>query len=56
MTDQALAIDPLLKNLDRAMLVDRHRLRRQLLELRRKSDEEKLAQWLTRVCRRPVRK
>lgn len=43
MTDQAPAIDQLLNNLDHAMLADRHRLRRQLLELRKKPDEEKLA-------------
>src|SRR5450830_1827624 len=49
MTDQAPAIDQLLKNLDHAMLADRHRLRRQLLELRKKPDEEKLAQWVTRM-------
>ena len=49
MTDQAPAIDQLLKNLDHAMLADRPRLRRQLLELRKKPDEEKLAQWVTRM-------
>src|SRR5471032_1545857 len=49
MTDQAPAIDQLLKNLDHAMLADRHRLRRQLLELRKKPDEDKLAQWVTRM-------
>ncbi|MEG0634974.1 MAG: ATP-dependent RNA helicase HrpA, partial [Pseudomonas sp.] len=49
MTDQAPAIDQLLKNLDHAMLADRHRLRRQLLELRKKPDEEKLAQWVARM-------
>lgn len=49
MTDQAPAIDKLLKNLDHAMLADRHRLRRQLLELRKKPDEAKLAQWVTRM-------
>ena len=49
MTDQAPAIDKLLKNLDHAMLADRHRLRRQLLELRKKPDEAKLAQWVARM-------
>src|SRR3989344_598178 len=49
MTDQAPAIDQLLKNLDPAMPAARHRLRRQLLELRKKPDEEKLAQWVTRM-------
>ncbi|KAI1690515.1 ATP-dependent RNA helicase HrpA [Ditylenchus destructor] len=49
MTDQAPAIDQLLNNLDHAMLADRHRLRRQLLELRKKPDEEKLAQWVARM-------
>lgn len=49
MTDQAPTIDQLLKNLDHAMLADRHRLRRQLLELRKKPDEEKLAQWVARM-------
>jgi ATP-dependent helicase HrpA len=50
MTDQIPAIDQLLKNLDQALLADRHRLRRQLLELRKQSpvDEAKLAQWLER--------
>ncbi|MCX7078180.1 MAG: hypothetical protein NTV76_02300, partial [Pseudomonas sp.] len=49
MTDQPPAIDQLLKNLDHAMLADRHRLRRQLLELRKKPDEAKLAQWVERA-------
>ncbi|MEO8490307.1 hypothetical protein, partial [Pseudomonas sp.] len=49
MTDQAPTIDQLLKTLDHAMLADRNRLRRQLLELRKKPDEEKLAQWVTRM-------
>jgi ATP-dependent helicase HrpA len=39
MTDESPSIDKLLKNLDHAMLADRHRLRRQLLELRKKPDE-----------------
>ncbi|WP_068825738.1 ATP-dependent RNA helicase HrpA [Pseudomonas sp. BMS12] len=40
--------DPLLKNLDQALLADRHRLRRQLHELQKKPDEAKQAQWLER--------
>ncbi|MGE7989785.1 ATP-dependent RNA helicase HrpA [Pseudomonas sp. NPDC089554] len=43
MTDHA--IDQLLNNLDHAMIADRHRLRRQLHELRKRPDEAKLAQW-----------
>jgi ATP-dependent helicase HrpA len=46
MTDESPSIDKLLKNLDHAMLADRHRLRRQLLELRKKPDEARLAQWV----------
>ena len=49
MTTESPAIDQLLKNLDQAMLADRHRLRRQLHELRKKPDEAKLAQWVERV-------
>src|SRR5471032_3090630 len=49
MTDESPSIDKLLKNLDHGMLADRHRLRRQLLELRKKPDEAKLAQWVTRM-------
>ncbi|MET1068798.1 MAG: hypothetical protein ABWY28_12395, partial [Pseudomonas prosekii] len=49
MTDESPSIDKLLKNLDHAMLADRHRLRRQLLELRKKPDEAKLAAWVTRM-------
>ncbi|MBI6926211.1 MULTISPECIES: ATP-dependent RNA helicase HrpA [Pseudomonas] len=47
MTDHA--IDTLLHNLDHAMIADRHRLRRQLHELRKRPDEAKLAQWAERV-------
>ncbi|UVE18894.1 ATP-dependent RNA helicase HrpA [Pseudomonas sp. LS44] len=50
MTDIA-SLDSLLKNLDQAMLADRHRLRRQLHELHKHSaqpDAAKLAQWLER--------
>ncbi|MBM7060578.1 ATP-dependent RNA helicase HrpA [Pseudomonas sp. UL073] len=50
MTDIA-SLDSLLKNLDRALIADRHRLRRQLHELHKHSaqpDEAKLAQWLER--------
>jgi ATP-dependent helicase HrpA len=51
MTDATPTVDPLLKNLDQTLLGDRHRLRRQLHELRKQSpvDEAKLAQWLQRV-------
>ena len=48
MTDATPAIDTLLKNLDQALFADRHRLRRQLHELRKQPDEAKLAQWLER--------
>lgn len=41
-------IDALLKNLDRALIADRHRLRRQLHELRKQPDEARLGQWLER--------
>ncbi|MDF9616757.1 ATP-dependent RNA helicase HrpA [Pseudomonas entomophila] len=47
MTDHA--IDQLLQNLDHAMIADRHRLRRQLHELRKRPDEAKLAQWVEKV-------
>ncbi|MCF6782846.1 ATP-dependent RNA helicase HrpA [Stutzerimonas stutzeri] len=48
MTDATPAFDTLFKNLDQAFNADRHRLRRQLHELRKKPDEAKLAQWLER--------
>ena len=50
MTDQTPAIDQLLKNLEQTLLADRHRLRRQLHELRKQTpvDEAKLAQWVER--------
>ena len=48
MTDATPAFDTLFKNLDQAFSADRHRLRRQLHELRKKPDESKLAQWLER--------
>ncbi|NQD95330.1 ATP-dependent RNA helicase HrpA, partial [Pseudomonas sp. CrR25] len=50
MTDPLPAFDHLLKNLDQALIADRHRLRRQLHELRKQAqpDEAKLAQWLER--------
>lgn len=47
MTDQA--IDKLLQNLDHAMIAERHRLRRQLHDLRKRPDEAKLAQWVEKV-------
>ena len=49
MTDESPAIDQLLKNLDHAMIADRHTLRRQLHELRKKPDDAKLAAWVARV-------
>ena len=49
MTDQTASIDQLLKNLDQAMISDRHRLRRQLHELRKRPDEAKLGQWVEKV-------
>ncbi len=49
MTDQNAAIGQLLKNLDHAMIAERHRLRRQLHELRKRPDDTKLAQWAQRV-------
>ncbi|WP_249676497.1 ATP-dependent RNA helicase HrpA [Pseudomonas abieticivorans] len=49
MTDQTPAIDQLLKNLDQAMISERHRLRRQLHDLRKKPDEARLAQWAAKV-------
>ena len=48
MTDATPAINTLLKNLDQALFADRHRLRRQLHELRKQPDEARLAQWLER--------
>uniref|UniRef100_UPI0032B1F9DC ATP-dependent RNA helicase HrpA n=1 Tax=Stutzerimonas balearica TaxID=74829 RepID=UPI0032B1F9DC len=48
MTDATPAFDTLHKNLDHAFSADRHRLRRQLHELRKKPDEAKLAGWLER--------
>ena len=47
MTDHA--IEQLLKNLDHAMIADRHRLRRQLHDLRKRPDETRLAQWAEKV-------
>ena len=53
MTDATPAFDQLLKNLDQAMYADRHRLRRQLHDLRKKAgdapiEDERLVQWLER--------
>ena len=45
MTDH---FDRLLKNLDQALIADRHRLRRQLHELRKRPDEARQTQWLER--------
>ncbi len=49
MTDQNAAIGQLLKTIDHAMIAERHRLRRQLHELRKRPDEVKLAQWAAKV-------
>lgn len=49
MTLQTLATGDLLNTLDHAMIGDRNRLRRQLLELRKKPDEGKLAQWVEKL-------
>jgi len=48
MTDATPDFDTLHKNLDQAFSADRHRLRRQLHELRKRPDEDKLGQWLER--------
>jgi len=53
MTNATPAFDQLHHNLDQALLVDRHRLRRQLHDLRKSAgtpgwDESKLTQWLER--------
>ena len=48
MTDALPAISTLLKNLDQAFAADRHRLRRQLLDVQKKLDDARLAQWLER--------
>lgn len=49
MTLQNPAIGDLLDTLDHAMISDRQRLRRQLLELRKKPDDGKQAQWVERL-------
>ncbi|MBU3057038.1 ATP-dependent RNA helicase HrpA [Pseudomonas indica] len=50
MTAPTPSFDQLLKNLDQTLIADRHRLRRQLHELRKGGapDEAKLAQWIER--------
>ncbi len=48
MPDAKPAVSTLLKNLDQALIADRHRLRRQLHELQKHPDESKLAGWLER--------
>src|SRR5690606_7589368 len=53
MTDATPSYDSLIKNLDQAMYADRHRLRRQLHDLRKKAgdaqvEDERVAQWLDR--------
>ncbi|TLX55386.1 ATP-dependent RNA helicase HrpA [Stutzerimonas nosocomialis] len=48
MTDATPHFDTLHQNLDQAFSADRHRLRRQLHELRKRPDEARLAQWVER--------
>ncbi|MDH4612669.1 ATP-dependent RNA helicase HrpA [Pseudomonas sp. BN102] len=48
MSEQSPSPEQLLQRLDQAMGADRHRLRRQLHELRKNPDEAKLAQWAER--------
>ncbi|MFC4864677.1 ATP-dependent RNA helicase HrpA [Pseudomonas sp. JS3066] len=48
MSEQSPSAEQLLKRLDQAMGADRHRLRRQLHELRKHPDDAKLAQWAER--------
>ncbi|MBB4863821.1 ATP-dependent helicase HrpA [Pseudomonas nitritireducens] len=47
-TDSTPTPEQLLQRMDHAMIRDRHRLRRQLHELRKHPDEAKLAQWAER--------
>ncbi|RQD12976.1 ATP-dependent RNA helicase HrpA [Pseudomonas aeruginosa] len=48
MTDQTPSLDQLVRCLDQAQISDRHRLRRQLHELRKQPDDARLAQWVER--------
>ncbi|GLZ87476.1 ATP-dependent helicase [Metapseudomonas resinovorans] len=48
MSEQSPSAEQLLKRIDQAMGADRHRLRRQLHELRKHPDDAKLAQWVER--------
>ncbi|WP_137823168.1 ATP-dependent RNA helicase HrpA [Pseudomonas sp. D(2018)] len=48
MSEQSPSPEQLLKRLEQAMGADRHRLRRQLHELRKHPDDAKLAQWVER--------
>ncbi len=48
MTDQTPSLDQLVRRLDQAQISDRHRLRRQLHELRKQPDDARLAQWVER--------
>ena len=48
MSEQSPSAEHLLKRLDQAMGADRHRLRRQLHELRKHPDDTRLAQWVER--------
>lgn len=50
MTDAAHATATLLNNLDQCFSADRHRLRRQLLELEKRPDEARMAKWLERFA------
>ncbi|PBD21229.1 hypothetical protein CLM86_44350, partial [Pseudomonas aeruginosa] len=49
MTDQTPSLDQLVRRLDQAQISDRHRLRRQLHELRKQPDDARLAQWVERL-------
>ena len=48
MTEQTSSFEQLSKRLDQALTADRHRLRRQLGDLRKKPDDARLAQWTER--------
>jgi ATP-dependent helicase HrpA len=49
MTDQTPSFEELSQRLDYALIADRHRLRRQLGDLRKQPNEARLAQWLERL-------
>ncbi|WP_434134595.1 ATP-dependent RNA helicase HrpA [Pseudomonas luteola] len=48
MTEQTSSFEQLSKRLNQALTADRHRLRRQLGDLRKKPDDARLAQWTER--------